>query len=220
MYDGGCDKPGAIKKKASMKYNHKQVFTLIELLLVIAIIAILAAMLLLALGKAREKAEQASCANNLRQIGVAITMYTAEDVRRPTFPRCYDDKDPNTTGNPGYLVTTKNWGWIYRAASAVSFMPEDGTLYKYVGDKEAYLCPSDPKDYGNSYAMNTILSGVRTTNVKRASIIPIFLEEKRTQRIAPMLMAVILATVRQIPKTASFPIGTMMPIFSFLLIAM
>ncbi|MBM3460152.1 MAG: prepilin-type N-terminal cleavage/methylation domain-containing protein, partial [Armatimonadetes bacterium] len=63
---------------SSSTWTDRRAFTLIELLVVIAVIAILAAILFPVFGAAREKARQAVCASNLRQVGMAFQLYVGD----------------------------------------------------------------------------------------------------------------------------------------------
>ena len=100
-------------------------FTLVELLVVIGIIAILVAILMPALSRAKESARRVQCLSNLRQLGMAVMMYTQDNKGR--FPGA--------------------WDWHPRRASASA--PWQGPLLKYHNDggvPDIYSCPSDPPE--------------------------------------------------------------------------
>lgn len=108
-------------------------FSLVELLVVIALIAILAALLLPALSQAKERGKRAACVSNLRQIGLATQLYADETKSYP----------------PAWVDSTSRWMDLLKAQ-----------LPKASG---VYLCPSDPKRIAVTWDTNIFLSyGVNT----------------------------------------------------------
>ena len=116
-------------------------FTLVELLVVIAVIAILAALLFPALGRAKEQARITQCLSNLRQIGIGLKLYV--DEHDETFPAHanmpYADPPP-----PGRVVYYGALGGrdadlAYKSAPKATNRP----LYPYVPPSEVFHCPAD-----------------------------------------------------------------------------
>jgi prepilin-type N-terminal cleavage/methylation domain-containing protein len=166
---------------------HRRGFTLIELLVVIAIIAILIGLLLPAVQKVREAAARISCANNLKQFGLAVANYAgANSDKLPPLSPIY------TSGFP--LTYDTFWGQL------LPYMEQDN-LYNLAKNStppniyalgtttvKSYLCPADGSHIngvpttgntaiaGTSYAPNYLMfgsgtgTGLVTGNVARYSI--------------------------------------------------
>lgn len=122
----------------------KRGFTIVEILVVVAIIALLSAILVPVLGRARENGKRSACSNNLRQIALGLQQYTQDNDRR--FPPM-----PDFSGNEGE-------GWI-------------SSLEPTVKSPGIFQCPSESKKgdrFATDYWLNANFLGKSNVRVRTA----------------------------------------------------
>lgn len=114
--------------------SRRQAFTLVELLMVVAILAMLAAMVFAVAAPARERARRESCSSNLRQVHRAFMMYCAD--------------------HDGAEVPTDGTQCSYVHLGLPPAEPGGRWMDEYLGSRKVWRCPNDPKDarvYPRSY---------------------------------------------------------------------
>ena len=131
-------------RKNGKTHHRSPEFTLVELLVVLAVIAILAALLLPALNKARERAQEAACASNFKQIGQTLILYAADNA---------EELPPVTDSGQGQYLEDLIGIYLNRPHA-----PNSNKAVAMNAQKGVWFCPAYPavpntrnSSYGNNY---------------------------------------------------------------------
>jgi prepilin-type N-terminal cleavage/methylation domain-containing protein len=148
----------------------RRAFTLLELLVMIAIIAILAALIFPVLSRAKMKAQRVACLNNLRQLSYGCKMYA--DDSSGQLVSSWPLGDGTTPVNPyswcpGWASTQPEdptYGPLPDFACTNEYALEQGKIWSYVKAASVYRCPSDKRSVDSmpvvrSYSMNAWMNG-------------------------------------------------------------
>jgi prepilin-type processing-associated H-X9-DG protein/prepilin-type N-terminal cleavage/methylation domain-containing protein len=158
-------------------------FTVVEMLIVIAIMGLLAALLFPVFARAREAARGTACISNLKQLGQAFQQYSTDNGRRYPLAAPFlawgngGHWVSGTTGSGGELADLGSGAYIDGRTANV----ENGAIYSYVKSTGVYVCPSnqDGKKKRLSYSMNCALSAISDVRIRQPSDIVLLIDEEK-----------------------------------------